>query len=48
MLRRGLSPLTQAQIREGVRTPSFSSDDSVLPMGEKDKEESIPAAVPEL
>ncbi|GAQ33376.1 hypothetical protein AtubIFM55763_005311 [Aspergillus tubingensis] len=25
---RGLSPLTQAQIREGVRTPSFSSDDS--------------------
>ena len=47
MLRRGLSPLTQAQIREGVRTPSFSSDDSVLPMGEKDKE-SIPAAVPEL
>ncbi|KAJ5996238.1 hypothetical protein N7499_007447 [Penicillium canescens] len=48
MLRRGLSPLTQAQIREGLRTPSFSSDDSVLPMGEKDKEESIPAAVPEL
>ncbi|KAJ5246072.1 hypothetical protein N7468_001055 [Penicillium chermesinum] len=35
-LRRGLSPLTQAQIREGVRTPSFSSDDSgILPMGEK-------------
>lgn len=35
-LRRGLSPLTQAQIREGVRTPSFSSDDSgILPMAEK-------------
>ncbi|KAJ5466486.1 hypothetical protein N7530_010273 [Penicillium desertorum] len=48
-LRRGLSPLTQAQIREGVRTPSFSSDDSVLPMGmvEKDKEEAIPNSVPE-
>ena len=45
-LRRGLSPLTQAQIREGVRTPSFSSDDSILPMGlnEKDKEESITSA----
>ncbi|CDM26553.1 hypothetical protein DTO013E5_4723 [Penicillium roqueforti] len=49
-LRRGLSPLTQAQIREGIRTPSFSSDDSVLPMGmlEKDKEEAIPNSVPEL
>ncbi|CAG7923690.1 unnamed protein product [Penicillium olsonii] len=48
-LRRGLSPLTQAQIREGVRTPSFSSDDSVLPMGlnEKDKEESI-TSVPQM
>ncbi|KAI9043295.1 Spo7-like protein [Aspergillus affinis] len=29
-LTRGLSPLTQAQIREGVRTPSFSSDDSTM------------------
>ncbi|KAJ5455448.1 hypothetical protein N7475_010569 [Penicillium sp. IBT 31633x] len=49
-LRRGLSPLTQAQIREGVRTPSFSSDDSALPMGmlEKDKEEGIPSSVSEL
>ncbi|CAI7646292.1 hypothetical protein PCG10_004826 [Penicillium crustosum] len=49
-LRRGLSPLTQAQIREGVRTPSFSSDDSVLPMAmiEKDKEEAIPNSVPAL
>jgi hypothetical protein len=49
-LRRGLSPLTQAQIREGVRTPSFSSDDSVLPMGviEKDKEESLPTSVSQL
>lgn len=48
-LRRGLSPLTQAQIREGVRTPSFSSDDSILPMGisEKDKEESL-TSVPQL
>ncbi|THC99392.1 hypothetical protein EYZ11_001116 [Aspergillus tanneri] len=27
---RGLSPLTQAQIREGVRTASFSSDDSSI------------------
>ncbi|KAE8145127.1 Spo7-like protein-domain-containing protein [Aspergillus avenaceus] len=25
---RGISPLTQAQVREGVRAPSFSSDDS--------------------
>jgi hypothetical protein len=49
-LRRGLSPLTQAQIREGVRTPSFSSDDSALPAGviEKDREEAIPASVSEL
>ncbi|KAJ5142779.1 Sporulation/nuclear morphology Spo7 [Penicillium bovifimosum] len=49
-LRRGLSPLTQAQIREGVRTPSFSSDDSALPGGviEKDREEAIPASVSEL
>ncbi|OQE39340.1 hypothetical protein PENCOP_c007G08778 [Penicillium coprophilum] len=49
-LRRGLSPLTQAQIREGVRTPSFSSDDFVMPVGmaEKDKEEAIPSSVPEL
>lgn len=48
-LRRGLSPLTQAQIREGVRTPSFSSDDSILPMGitEMDKEESL-TSVPQL
>ncbi|KAJ5139719.1 hypothetical protein N7448_003127 [Penicillium atrosanguineum] len=46
-LRRGLSPLTQAQIREGVRTPSFSSDDSgILPMTEKDKE-SMPTSVPD-
>ncbi|CAK43638.1 uncharacterized protein An01g02700 [Aspergillus niger] len=42
---RGLSPLTQAQIREGVRTPSFSSDDSSF-MGtpsekEKPKDESV-------
>ncbi|CAG8414791.1 unnamed protein product [Penicillium salamii] len=48
-LRRGLSPLTQAQIREGVRTPSFSSDDSILPMGisEKDREESL-TSVPQM
>ncbi|KAJ6000629.1 hypothetical protein N7481_001038 [Penicillium waksmanii] len=44
-LRRGLSPLTQAQVREGVRTPSFSSDDSVL-VGDREKE-SIPTSVPE-
>ncbi|OQE21179.1 hypothetical protein PENSTE_c012G07055 [Penicillium steckii] len=44
-LRRGLSPLTQAQVREGVRTPSFSSDDSVL-VSERDQE-SIPTSVPE-
>jgi hypothetical protein len=31
-----MSPLTQAQIREGVRTASFSSDDSGV-LGEKDK-----------
>ncbi|PYI00148.1 hypothetical protein BO71DRAFT_1658 [Aspergillus ellipticus CBS 707.79] len=42
---RGLSPLTQAQIREGVRTHSFSSDDSSI-MGtpsekEKPKEDAI-------
>ncbi|KAJ5543366.1 Sporulation/nuclear morphology Spo7 [Penicillium sp. DV-2018c] len=49
-LRRGLSPLTQAQIREGVRTSSFSSDDSALPTGVvgKDKEEAIAASVSEL
>ncbi|KAB8073379.1 Spo7-like protein-domain-containing protein [Aspergillus leporis] len=35
-LSRGMSPLTQAQIREGVRTASFSSDDSGV-LGEKDK-----------
>ncbi|KAF7597103.1 hypothetical protein BBP40_010577 [Aspergillus hancockii] len=35
-LSRGMSPLTQAQVREGVRTPSFSSDDSGV-LGEKDK-----------
>jgi hypothetical protein len=30
-LSRGLSPLTQAQIREGIyNTPSLSSDDSFL------------------
>lgn len=46
-LRRGLSPLTQAQIREGVRTPSFSSDDSgILPMSEKDREP-MPTSVPD-
>ena len=46
-LRRGLSPLTQAQIREGVRTPSFSSDDSgITPTSENDKE-TVPASVPE-
>ncbi|KAJ5157179.1 uncharacterized protein N7482_008279 [Penicillium canariense] len=46
-LRRGLSPLTQAQIREGVRTPSFSSDDSgILPMGEKEKD-FLPTSVPD-
>ncbi|KAL4779608.1 Spo7-like protein-domain-containing protein [Aspergillus varians] len=32
-LNRGMSPLTQAQIREGVRTSSFSSDDSASIMG---------------
>lgn len=32
-LNRGLSPLTQAQIREGVRPPSVSSDDSVSTLG---------------
>ncbi|KAG0153214.1 hypothetical protein PDIDSM_5064 [Penicillium digitatum] len=49
-LRPGLSPLMQAQIREGVRTLSFSSDDSVLPMGmiEKNKEEAISNSVPGL
>ncbi|KAF9883133.1 hypothetical protein FE257_004053 [Aspergillus nanangensis] len=38
-LGRGLSPLTQAQIREGVRPPSFSSDDGSFTgmIGEKDK-----------
>lgn len=46
-LRRGLSPLTQAQIREGVRTPSFSSDDSgIMPMESKDKE-AIPTSAPD-
>lgn len=44
-IRRGLSPLTQAQVREGVRTPSFSSDDSVL-VGDRERE-SIPTSVPE-
>ncbi|KAJ5713831.1 uncharacterized protein N7483_011012 [Penicillium malachiteum] len=44
--RRGPSPLTQAQVREGVRTPSFSSDDSgILPLTEKEKE-AIPTSVP--
>ncbi|KAL3478759.1 Spo7-like protein-domain-containing protein [Aspergillus californicus] len=41
-LNRGLSPLTQAQIREGVRTSSFSSDDSSSITGlssEKEKKE---------
>ncbi|KAL4810753.1 Spo7-like protein-domain-containing protein [Aspergillus unguis] len=38
-LNRGLSPLTQAQIREGVRPPSFASDDSVSTVGSSvDKE----------
>lgn len=39
-LNRGISPLTQAQIREGIRTASFSSDDSASTMGllpDKDK-----------
>ncbi|KAL4929480.1 Spo7-like protein [Aspergillus undulatus] len=47
-LNRGLSPLTQAQIREGVpvRTASFSSEDSTSTLGlsldkEKKKEDSI-------
>ncbi|KAL4871600.1 Spo7-like protein-domain-containing protein [Aspergillus spectabilis] len=45
-LNRGLSPLTQAQIREGVRTSSFSSDDSssitgLLSEKDKKKEDSI-------
>ncbi|KAF7719913.1 Sporulation/nuclear morphology, Spo7 family protein [Penicillium ucsense] len=44
-LRRGLSPLTQAQVREGVRLPSFSSDDSAAtPLSEKDVEP-FPAAL---
>ncbi|KAJ5601298.1 hypothetical protein N7510_010832 [Penicillium lagena] len=44
-LRRGLSPLTQAQVREGVRTGSVSSDESVMmAASEKDREESIPPA----
>ncbi|KAG2419388.1 hypothetical protein HFD88_004184 [Aspergillus terreus] len=35
---RGLSPLTQAQIREGVQPPSFSSDDSSFTIpGDKDR-----------
>lgn len=46
-IRRGLSPLTQAQIREGVRTPSFSSEDAgIVPMTEKEKE-ATPTSVPE-
>ncbi|KAL4793614.1 Spo7-like protein-domain-containing protein [Aspergillus venezuelensis] len=47
-LNRGLSPLTQAQIREGVpvRTASFSSDDSTSTMGlsldrEKKREDNL-------
>ncbi|KAL2871085.1 Spo7-like protein [Aspergillus lucknowensis] len=45
-INRGLSPLTQAQVREGVRTSSFSSDDSssitgVLLDKEKKQEDSI-------
>lgn len=47
-LRRGLSPLTQAQIREGVRTPSFSSDDSILPMGINEKDKESPTSVPQM
>ncbi|KAJ5803383.1 uncharacterized protein N7503_005833 [Penicillium pulvis] len=44
--RRGPSPLTQAQAREGVRVPSFSSDDSgITPMTETEKE-LIPTSVP--
>ncbi|KAJ5278909.1 hypothetical protein N7478_004281 [Penicillium angulare] len=44
--RRGPSPLTQAQVREGIRTPSFSSEESgILPMTERDKE-TIPTSVP--
>lgn len=40
---RGMSPLTQAQIREGVHTPSLSSDDSSLvgAPGEKPKDASF-------
>ncbi|KAJ5654475.1 hypothetical protein N7490_001478 [Penicillium lividum] len=45
-LRRGPSPLTQAQAREGARVPSFSSDDSgILPMTDIDKE-TTPTSVP--
>jgi hypothetical protein len=41
-----MSPLTQAQIREGVRTASFSSDDSasitgLSPDKDKKKEDGI-------
>ncbi|KAJ5183298.1 hypothetical protein N7492_000914 [Penicillium capsulatum] len=46
-LRRGLSPLTQAQIREGARTPSFSSEESgIVPGNDKEKDAS-PTSVPE-
>ncbi|KAI9375723.1 Spo7-like protein-domain-containing protein [Aspergillus egyptiacus] len=41
-LNRGLSPLTQAQIREGIHTSSFSSDDSASVTGlslEKEKKD---------
>lgn len=47
-LRRGLSPLTQAQIREGVRTPSFSSDDSILPVGINENDEQSLPSVPQM
>ncbi|KAL4741864.1 Spo7-like protein-domain-containing protein [Aspergillus similis] len=45
-LNRGLSPLTQAQIREGVFPPSIASDDSASTLGpavdkEKKKEDDI-------
>lgn len=46
-IRRGLSPLTQAQIREGVRTPSFSSDESgIHPLTEKERE-ATPTSAPD-
>lgn len=46
-LRRGLSPLTQAQVREGVRTPSFSSDESGIVPGLDREKEATPTSVPD-